>query len=179
VELIGQDGSFAVLADDVVLAAAPTPTDSPARARHRCLTALVESARYGRRWLGILHAAAVVEGGQCVLLSGGSGSGKSTLAAGLVATGATFMSDDYTPLEQSTWLAWPVPYAPSIKRGSWRVLHRHYPSLRASPVHRHRGLELRYLALDAACRAPLDQGLPVRALVFPRHQRNATKVEEM
>jgi hypothetical protein len=66
-----------------------------------------------------------------------------------------------------------VPYAPSIKRGSWRVLHRHYPSLRASPVHRHRGLELRYLALDAARRAPLDQGLPVRALVFPRHQRNA------
>jgi len=171
VDLVAQNGWFAIRADDVVLAAAPSPTDSPARARHRCLTALLESARYGRRWLGILHAAAVAEDGGCVLLSGGSGSGKSTLTAALVAAGASFVTDDYTPLEQGSWLAWPVPYAPSIKRGSWRALSRHYPALRTAPVHRHRGLELRYLQLDQARRAPLNRGLPVRALVFPRYEK--------
>jgi hypothetical protein len=173
VDVVDRNGWFAIYADDVVLAAAPSPTDSPAVARHRCLTALLETARRGRRWLGILHAAAVAEGGRCILLSGESGSGKSTLAAALVATGANFVSDDYTPLEQGSWLAWPVPYAPSIKRGSWPALAPYYPSLWAVPSYRHRGLELRYLEMEEAQRAPLDQGLPVQALVFPRHETNA------
>ena len=173
VDLIEQGGRFAVRADDVTLARAPAPTATPASARHRCLTALLESARHQRRWLGFLHAAAVAEGGHCILLSGEAGSGKSTLAAALVATGASFVTDDYVPLERGSWLVWPVPYAPSIKRGSWRALSRHYPALRTAPVHRHRSLELRYLQLDEVRRVPLNRGVPVRALVFPRYEKGA------
>ena len=55
-----------------------------------------------------------------MVFPGAKGSGKSTLAAALVAAGAEFVTDDYAPLEQASWLVWPVPYAPGIKRGSWR-----------------------------------------------------------
>jgi hypothetical protein len=108
-----------------------------------------------------------------VLFAGAKGAGKSTLAAALVAAGAEFVTDDYAPLEQATWRVWPVPYTPGIKRGSWRPLRRHYPDLDARPVHEFAGLQIRYLELDAARMAPLDRGLPVAALVFPRYRAGA------
>ena len=106
-------------------------------------------------------------------VSGGARSGKSTLAAALVAAGADLVTDDYAPLERASWLAWPVPYAPGIKRGSWRALRRHYPELQALAVPRLAGLHIRYLELDVARVAPLDRGLPAAALVFPRYQTGA------
>jgi hypothetical protein len=105
-----------------------------------------------------------------VVFPGARGSGKSTLAAALVAAGSEFVTDDYAPLEQSSWLVWPVPYAPGIKRGSWRVLGRYYPGLQGQPVHELSGLQIRYLEIDAARRVPLHRGSPVEALVFPRYK---------
>jgi hypothetical protein len=173
VEVIEQDGRFEVRAEHAVLTRAEGLTQNRALARHRCLTALLETARRPRRWLGILHASAVAAGGSCVLFAGAKGSGKSTLAAALVAAGLDFVTDDYAPLEQATGRVWPVPYAPGIKRGSWRPLRQHYPDLDARPVHELAGLQVRYLELDAARMAPLDRGLPVAALVFPRYDAGA------
>lgn len=173
VEIIEQGGWFAVRADDVVLARADDLTPNRALARHRCLTALLEAARQPRQWLGILHASAVSAGGRCILFAGARGSGKSTLAAALVAAGLDFVTDDYAPLERASWRVWPVPYAPGIKRGSWRPLRRHYPDLQARPIHELAGLQIRYLDLDASRMAPLDRGLPVTALVLPRYQAGA------
>src|SRR5690606_14344426 len=100
-------------------------------------------------------------------------SGKSTLAAALVAAGADFVTDDYAPLEQASWRVWPVPFAPGIKRGSWRLLGRRYSDLRARPVHRLAGLHIRYLELDGGRMAPLSRGLPVTVLIFPRYEAGA------
>jgi hypothetical protein len=169
VDVILQDEGFAVRADRAVLARAQVVTRNPALARHRCLTALLEMARPSRRWLGILHAAAVGVAGRCAVLSGANGSGKSTLAAAMVAAGADFVTDDYAPLEQASWHLWPVPYAPGIKRGSWRCLGRRYPDLGRQPVHQLGGLQIRYLPLDASYMAPLSAGLSVAALIFPRY----------
>lgn len=108
-----------------------------------------------------------------MLFAGARGSGKSTLAAALVAGGADFVTDDYAPLEEASWHIWPVPYAPGIKRGSWRTLQQHYPDLRDCPVHRLGGMQIRYLASAAVRMAPLDRGLPAAALVFPRYQAGA------
>ena len=170
VDVIEQEGSFAIRADGVVLARADDLTQNRALARHRCLTALLEIARRPRRWLGILHASAVAFDGRCVVFSGAKGSGKSTLAAALVASGADFVTDDYAPLEQGAWHVRPVPYAPGIKRGSWRTLRRYYPDIYERRVHRLAGMQIRYLELEAARMVPLDHGLPVAALVFPRYQ---------
>jgi hypothetical protein len=174
VDVIDQHGRFAVRADHAVLTRADDLTQNRALARHRCLTALLEATRQPRRWLGILHASAVGTGGRCVVFPGAKGSGKSTLAAALVAAGGDFVTDDYAPLEQATWRVWPVPYAPGIKQGSWRTLRRHYPDLYARPVHQLAGLHIRYLELNAARMAPLNRGLPVAALVFPRYKAGAT-----
>ena len=173
VDVIEQDGRFAVRADDAVLARVDDLTTDRALARHGCLTALLETARRPRRLLGILHASAVATGGRCVVFPGTKGSGKSTLAAALVAAGAEFVTDDYAPLEHASWQVWPVPYAPGIKQGSWRPLLRRYPALAAQPVHELAGLRIRYLALDPARVAPLNRGLPVAALVFPRYKPGA------
>ena len=173
VDLVEHAGQFTVRADNAVLARTEDPTKNPALARHRCLTTLLESARPGRRWLGILHASAVGAGGRCLMFPGGKGSGKSTLAAALVSKGAAFVTDDYAPLEQATWRVWPVPYAPGIKRGSWRPLRHYYPDIYTRPAYRLPGMQIRYLRLDAARMAPLERGLPVAALVFPRYQAGA------
>jgi hypothetical protein len=173
VDVTELDGWFAVRADHAVLTRADDLTRNRALARHRCLTALLETTRRPRRWLGILHASAVGACGRCVVLPGARGSGKSTLAAALVAAGADFVTDDYAPLERTSWLIWPVPYAPGIKRGSWRVLRRRYPDLDVRPVHKLAGLHIRYLEMDTTRTVPLNRGLPVEALVFPRYQAGA------
>jgi hypothetical protein len=186
VDVIEQDGWLAVRSDRGELTRADDVTRNRALARHRCLTAMLEASRQGRRWLGILHASSVGAAGRCVVFPGPKGSGKSTLTAALTAAGLEFVTDDYAPLEQATWRIWPVPYAPGIKQGSWRGLQLLYPDLDERPVHKLAGLQVRYLDLDAQRKAPLNQGLPVAALVFPRYragsgleQRRLTAVEAL
>jgi hypothetical protein len=173
VDVTEQDDGLVVRAEAALLSRTDVPTHNRALARHRCLTALLETARPGRQWLAILHASAVGADGRCVVLPGAKGSGKSTLAAAAVAAGVDFITDDYAPLEQASWLIWPVPYAPGIKRGSWRVLRRHYPDLYARSVHKLAGQQIRHLDLDAARMAPLNRGFPVEALVFPFYEKGA------
>jgi hypothetical protein len=173
VDVLRHADGLAVSAEETTLARTGEPTHDRALARHRCLTALLETARPDRRWLAILHASAVSTEGRCVVLAGAGGSGKSTLAAALVAAGTDLVTDDYAPLEQASWLIWPVPYAPGIKRGSWRVLRRHFPELDARPVHRLGGRQIRYLDLHASRRTALHRGLPVEALVFPSFEEGA------
>ena len=124
-----------VRADDAVLARADDRTANRALARHWCLTGLL--ARRAPTAPVARDPSCLGGSGRRTLrgLPGARGSGKGTLAAALVAAGAEFVTDDYAPLEQASWLVWPVPYAPGIKRGSWRALERYYPDLQGQPVH--------------------------------------------
>jgi hypothetical protein len=64
--MIWQSDGLAVRADNALLARTWQSTRNRALARHRCLTALLETSRQGRKWLGILHASAIGVAGRCV-----------------------------------------------------------------------------------------------------------------
>lgn len=64
-----------------------------------------------------VHAGAVEIDGVGVLLPGPSGAGKSTLVAQLVASGATYLSDEYGVIDDHGRL-WPFPCRPRLKGSS-------------------------------------------------------------
>ena len=119
-------------------------TASAASARWQLLRQLVTGG-YRRRWLALLHAAAVTTPAGCLLLAGGSGSGKSTLLAGLLHAGLGFMADDILPLETGTQLLWRVPLAISVKHGSWSIVKSLFPELARATTVRFAARRIRYL----------------------------------
>lgn len=78
-------------------------------------------------WFSRVHASAITDEQQVILLSSESGSGKSTLATLLQTRGYRVLSDDYVPLNRKDQLAYPVPAALSIKKGSFEVIKHYLP----------------------------------------------------
>jgi hypothetical protein len=72
-----------------------------------------------KSWLSFIHAAAVRDGRQTVLLSSSSGYGKSTLAALLMKEGLEFVSDDFVALSYHGIKAYPFPAALTLKTPSY------------------------------------------------------------
>jgi hypothetical protein len=134
-------------------------------ARSELVRHLLLASGANRRWLAVLHAAAVSDGGGAVILAGASGSGKSTLAGRLVASGLALVTDDYAPLEAGTRELWPTPFGLSAKSGSWGLLGPLLPGLAACPTVSTRGRAQRYLSPPRRERSPRR---PV-ALVFPAY----------
>lgn len=136
-----------------------------ALARSELVRHLLLASGAGRRWLAVLHAAAVSDGRAAVLLCGASGSGKSTLTARLVASGLALVTDDYAPLEAGTRGLWPTPFGMSVKAGSWPLLDPLLPGLAACPPVSTRGRVQRYLPPPRREQEPRR----VAALVFPAY----------
>lgn len=67
----------------------------------------------GARNRVFLHAGAVAIGGRALLLPGPSGAGKSHLVAALVAAGASYLSDEYAPLDDRGRVH-PFPRTPGV-----------------------------------------------------------------
>ncbi len=139
-------------------------------ARSETLRRLILASHPGRAWLAVLHAAAVAGPAGAALLCGTSGAGKSTLTALLVASGLDLVTDDYAPVEMDTRLLWPVPFAMSVKEGSWPVLAPHFAGLAGAPVIRTRQRRQRYLAPRAFAARPM----PASCLVFPLYRPGTT-----
>ena len=163
-----QHGDRLVLLRDGVLVRCAS---SAASARWQLLRQLV-IAGYRRRWLALLHAAAVTTPAGCLLLAGGSGSGKSTLLAGLLHAGLDFMADDILPLETGTQLLWRVPLAISIKHDSWPVVELLFPELAHAPTVRFASQRIRYLCPTAGTLAAAA-ARPAVALLFPCYVHRA------
>lgn len=161
--LLSRDGNGFVLARD--RRPVERPPTAPA-ARWALVRRLVALGRR-RRWLALLHGAAVSTPAGCLLICGDSGAGKSTLLVGLAAAGLPLVADDILPVEAGTRLVWPVPLAVSLKRGSWRLARGLFPEVDRAAVVRFGGRTMRHFWPEGAA-APIGEGQRVAAVIFPQ-----------
>lgn len=142
-----------------------------AQARNTILNRLIRLGRPQQNFAAILHGAAVSDGDCCCLLLGAGGSGKSTLAAGLIAAGWRLVSDDLIPLEAETGCIWTVPYALSVKEGSWSLLAGSFPAIATTPTYRFGAKRIRHLS--AVPRPTGQAGYAVTACLLVRYDADA------
>ena len=99
-------------------------------------------------WMMTVHAAAVTDGNNAVILPAKAGSGKSTLASLLHAHGFNMLSDDFLAMDLINKRVYPLPVAATIKEGSFEVLVSHFPELKnISPEKAYTGKQVRFLPI--------------------------------
>lgn len=108
------------------------------------LQEIVRSCR-GRETLALFHAGACGSNSQCVIFPATTRSGKTTLAAVLMKTGLRFYADDSVLLERDTLSVPVMPFALTIREGSWDVLYSWFPELRNTPIVCRFGQNVRFL----------------------------------
>jgi hypothetical protein len=160
------------LADEILprlahLSASPAPPDFTLRPTDQTLSAarallLQETVRLANGpcdWLAMLHAGACANSSACIVFPAASGSGKTTLAATLMASGLSCHADDSVAVEKKTLLIPPMPFALTIREGSWPVVASRLPGFTDLPVLTRFGQQVRFLP-------PGPQGSPVPAVAF-------------
>lgn len=126
-----------------------------------------------REWLVALHAAAISDGKQSIVLAGPGGTGKSTLTAALLKSGLVYLSDDVVPLERESRTAVPVPVSLNLKPGSLPVLERYYPGIEALPGYSAGGVTVHFLPPPGFAANPPRGNYPVKHVVFPKYEAGA------
>lgn len=121
-------------------------------------------------WMTFVHASAVTNGKQTLLLSSASGSGKSSMAALLQTRGLQLVSDDFVPIDAKNKRAFPFPAAISVKEGAFGLLSPYYGNLHDINFNRyeytHRSL--RHLPPKSTGSAYFKPK-PVKSIVFIRY----------
>lgn len=119
-----------------------------------------------------IHAAAVRNGNECILLPGASGNGKTTLTAALMCSRFPYLTDELALLMHGSHQIRSAPVSLCLKRGAWSVLAPFHPVINNLPIHwRDDGNAVRYLAPPAVDLATgVKQSYPVRRMIFPLYQ---------
>ncbi|MBK6285461.1 MAG: hypothetical protein IPF54_24855 [Draconibacterium sp.] len=118
-------------------------------------------------WLMTVHASAISDGRKTILFSAAPGSGKSTIAALLQTKGYNIISDDFVPIERSTFKAFPFPIALSVKEGSLDLLKPHYPELENNPlITLNPEKRIKYLPIDNRI---MKMVFPVKEFIFIKY----------
>ena len=130
-------------------------------------------------WLMTVHASAISNGRKTILFSAAPGSGKSTIAALLQTQGFHIISDDFVPIEQSSFKAYPFPIALSVKEGSLELLQSHYPELENNPlITVNAEKKVKYLPVGNKI---MSMVFPVREFIFIKYDKstdfNLEKIE--
>jgi hypothetical protein len=119
-----------------------------------------------RDCLAVFHAGACGSSSRCVIFPASTQSGKTTLAAVLMKMGATFYSDDSVLLERDTLTVPVMPFALTVREGSWDVLNPRFPELQEAPIVSRYGQRIRFLPPVGMNRE--DHAAQVAAIVFSR-----------
>jgi hypothetical protein len=131
-------------------------------------------------WMSFIHASAVTNGSEAILLCSSSGSGKSTMAALLQSPSASppakpdsrfyFMSDDFVPVDAVSKKAHVFPAALALKEGSFPLISRLYDPARDADSG-YRGLTNRNIRYLRPSFPERDQYKPreVKSIVFIRY----------
>ena len=109
------------------------------------------------RWVFALHAASLVKDGAGLLLCGEPGAGKSTLSLQLVDAGFQYAGDDVALIE-SDGTACGIPFALTLKEGSWEWLSVLQSNWDGVTHHRADGAQVRYLPISNAHNGSLSVG---------------------
>jgi len=127
-------------------------------------------------YLIAIHAAAVSNGKECIVLPAKAGNGKSTLTGAMIGSGFQYCTDELVLLKSRTHAVQAVPVGLALKPGSWPVLKAYHPGLEDLPVFlRPDGKHVRYLLpAKQAFSKNTDQCYPVHCLVFPIYHPEQT-----
>jgi len=130
----------------------------------------IQAVGCDREWLVALHAAAVSDGEQCIVLAGSGGSGKSTLTAALLKADLIYLGDDVIPLDRTTREAVPLPLSLNLKPGSLPVLERYYPGIRSLPAVSANGWKVHFFPPPQFAEHRPRRSDPVKHLVFVKYE---------
>jgi hypothetical protein len=137
-----------------------------AMARHWTLRDAIAASLQAAPPAAILHASGISLGCDGVVVAALSGSGKTTLASGLIASGGKLISDDLLPLCGEGERLAPLPFALSVKSGSWPIVGDLFPALYDSAVFGNRNLQIRYFWPGET--NVEKNPVPARLIVLPR-----------
>ena len=164
--------------------------EDPGILKHSLYTAIT-SHIYGipeDEWMSFIHASAITNGREALLLSSSSGSGKSTMAALLQSQKSKephkeffFMSDDFVPVDAYSRMAHVFPAALTVKEGSFDVVARLYKPQNDSDSDFMKTSRRQTRYLHPKFQQP-DQYMPqpVRTIVFIKFDKNADfKMEKL
>ena len=133
-------------------------------------------------YLIAIHAAAISNGKECVVLPAKSGNGKSTLTGALIGSGLQYCTDELVLLKRQTHTVQAVPVGIALKPGSWPLLKSFHPELEDLPVFlRPDGKHARYLLPEKqALSNDTARCYTVHSLVFPvynpEHTTNLNRI---
>lgn len=166
-DVIAEDGEYGVFRDRVPVWGRAPHDLTRYHIIRECMDHICTPARVAAH----LHAAAVAQGGQALILAGGSGQGKTTLSLGLLASGCQQAADDHVAVavDGTNMLAFPA--VSSVKRGAWNLpwVQSLDPGGSAETASPRNGVRF----VRPPRTVPAATPLPVSAFVFPDYAEGA------
>jgi len=124
-------------------------------------------------WMTVLHASAVGNKKDSIIIAGESGDGKSTMTTILMSKGFSVLSDDFVPIDSETQNIFQFPISISIKKEAFDLISKEFPEIMDAEEFYFEKMNkvVRYLnpQIDSDNN---KYNYPVKAIVFVKYKAN-------